>query len=71
MIIFSSNIPLHYYFELLSFNSLTDTILKTYEKETRGPKPWVAHLRMTDKWSETICDILVECIMRNNSVKLF
>ena len=39
MIVFSSNIPLHYYFELLSFNSLVDTILKTYEKETRGRSP--------------------------------
>ena len=28
-------------------------------------------LRMTDKWSGTICKMLVECIMRNNSVKLF
>ena len=35
--------------------------------KTRGP--WVAHLRMTDQWSGTICEILVECIMRNNSVK--
>ena len=39
MIIFSSNIPLHYYFELLSFNSLIDTTLKTYEKETKGRSP--------------------------------
>ena len=33
--------------------------------------PWVAHLRMTGQWSGTICEILVECIMRNNFVKLF
>ena len=33
--------------------------------------PWVAHLRMTDQCSGTICEIMVECIMRNNSVKLF
>ena len=25
---------------------------------------------MTDKWSGTICEILVECIMRNKSVNL-
>ena len=34
-------------------------------------RPWVAHLRMTDRWSGTICEILVECIMRNNSVDFF
>ena len=39
--------------------------------EPRALGPWVAHLRMTDQWSGTICEILVECIMRNNSVKLF
>ena len=33
--------------------------------------PWVAHLRMTDQWNRTICEILVECIIRNNSVKLY
>ena len=38
------------------------------DRETRGP--WVPHLRMTDQWSGTICDILVECIMRNNFVKI-
>ena len=37
----------------------------------RALGPWVAHLRMADQWSKTICEILVECIMRNNSVKLF
>ena len=37
----------------------------------RALGPWVAHLRMTDQWSGTICEILVKCIMRNNSVKLF
>ena len=36
----------------------------------RTLEPWVSHLRMTDQWSGTICEILVECIMRNNSVKL-
>ena len=35
------------------------------------PGPWVAHLRMTDQWSGTICEILVECIMINNFVKLY
>ena len=29
------------------------------------------HPRMTDQCRGTICEILVECIMRNNSVKLF
>ena len=38
----------------------------TDNKKTRGS--WVAHLRMTDQWSATICEILVECIMRNSSV---
>ena len=28
----------------------------------RALGPWVAHLRMTDQWSGTICEILVECI---------
>ena len=37
----------------------------------RALGPWVTHLRMTDQWSGTICETLVECIMRNNSVKLF
>ena len=31
----------------------------------------IAHLRMTDQWSGTICEILVECIIRNNSVIFF
>ena len=26
---------------------------------------------MFDQWSGTICEILVECIIRNNSVKLY
>ena len=37
----------------------------------RALGPWVAQLRMTDQWSGIICEILVEFIMRNNSVKLF
>ena len=37
----------------------------------RAIGPWVAHLIMTDQWSGTICEILVECIMRNNSVNFF
>ena len=37
----------------------------------RALGPWVAHLRMTDQWSRTICGILVECIMRNKSVIFF
>ena len=37
----------------------------------RALGPWVAHLRMTDQWSGIICEILVECIMRNNPVNLF
>ena len=37
----------------------------------RALGPWVAHLRMTDQWSGTICEILVECIMRKNSVNFF
>ena len=32
-------------------------------------EPRVAHLRMTDQWSGTLCEILVEWIIRNNSVK--
>ena len=40
-----------------------------YNKRVLGP--CVAHLRMTDKWSGTSCEILVECTTRNNSVKLF
>ena len=32
--------------------------------------PSVAHLRMTDQRSGTSCEILVECIMRSNSVKI-
>ena len=43
----------------------------TFLKKKRTLGPWVAHLRMTDQWSGTICEILVECIMRNNSVKLY
>ena len=39
--------------------------------DKRALGPWVAHLRMTDQWSGTICEILVECIIRNNSVKLY
>ena len=35
----------------------------------RALRPWVAHMRMTDQWSGTICEIMVECIMRNNPVK--
>ena len=31
--------------------------------------PWIAHLRMTDQWSGTICEILVECITRNTYFK--
>ena len=42
---------------------------KSSNKSALGP--WVAHLRMTDQWSGTICEIMVECIMRNNPVKLF
>ena len=37
----------------------------------RALGPWVAHSRMTDQWSGTICEILVECIMRNNAVNFF
>ena len=37
----------------------------------RALVPWVAHLRLTDQSSGTICEILVECIMRNNSVFFF
>ena len=37
----------------------------------RALGPWVIRPRMTDQWSGTICEILEECIMRNNSVKLF
>ena len=37
----------------------------------RAVGPWVAHLRMTDQWGGTICENMVECIMRNNSVKLY
>ena len=37
----------------------------------RALGPCVPHLRMTDQWSGTICEISLECIMRNNSVKLF
>ena len=40
-------------------------------KNKRALGPWVAHLRMTDRWSGTICVNMVECIMRNNSVKLY
>ena len=36
-----------------------------------GLGPWASHLRMTDQWSGTICKSLVECIMRDNSVKLY
>ena len=36
---------------------------------TRGPLG--PDLRMTDQWSGSICEILVECIMRNNSVNFF
>ena len=35
-------------------------------KKKRTLGPCVTHLRMTDQWSGTICEILVECIMRNN-----
>ena len=41
------------------------------QKNKRALRPLVAHLRMTDQWSGTICEILVECIMRNNSVIFF
>ena len=44
---------------------------KGYSQIKRALGPWVAHLRMTDQWSGTICKILVECIMRNNSVNFF
>ena len=37
----------------------------------RALGPWVPHLRMIDQWSVTICEILVECIMRNNSANFF
>ena len=40
-------------------------------KNKRALVPWVVHLRITDQWSGTICEILVECIMRNNSVMFF
>ena len=43
--------------------------LNQHNKRALGP--WAAHLRMTDQWSGTICEILVECFMRNNAVKLF
>ena len=39
------------------------------QQKKRALEPWVAYLRMTDQWSGTFCEILVECIMRNNSVK--
>ena len=41
------------------------------KRNRRALGPWVAHLRMTDQWRGTICKILIECIMRNNSMKLF
>ena len=44
---------------------------KSYFLNKRALGPWFAHLRMTDQWSGTICKILVECIMRNNSVIFF
>ena len=47
----------------------SDLFLQTRYKRALGP--WVTHLRMTDQWSGTICEILVECIMRNNSVNFF
>ena len=42
---------------------------KSTNKRALGP--WVAHLRMTDQWSVTICENIVECIMRNNSMKIW
>ena len=46
----------------------TSVLIYMYNKRALGP--WVAHPRLTDQWSGTICKILVESIMRNNS-KLF
>ena len=46
-------------------------IVSTNSINKRALGSWVAHLRMTDQWSVTICKLLVECINRNNSVKLF
>ena len=50
-------------FALLSLN-----LFNKGKLNKRALGPLVAHLRMTDQWSGTICEILVECIMRNNSV---
>ena len=47
-------------------------IFKVGLKLNKQEGPWaLGHLRMTNQWSGTICEILVECLMRNNSVKLF
>ena len=40
-------------------------------RNKRALGTWVAHLRMTDQLSGTFCKIMVECIMRNNSVKVY
>ena len=42
---------------------------RTKTTKQRALEPWVAYLRMTDQWSGTFCEILVECIRKNNSVK--
>ena len=53
----------------LSPSSVFEEIKNKINKRALGP--WVAYLRMTDQRSGTFCEILVECIMRNNSVKFF
>ena len=42
-------------------------IFKTRLRNKRFLRPCAPHMRMTDQLSGTICEILVECIMRNNS----
>ena len=56
---------------LLLMTLIFETALECININKRALRPWVAHLRMTDQWGGTICEILVECIMRNNSVIFF
>ena len=57
---------LHQLRKIIQINFHVDTKNK---KETLGPL--VAQQSMTDQRSGTICEDLVKCIMRNNSVKLY
>ena len=51
--------------------SLKDSVFQQLMGNMMALGSWVSQLRMTDQLSGTICEILVECIMRNSSVNLF